>query len=581
VRPPSSRRADRCRIPRQAITSRFFVLCSSFFVPFLLFVSACAVLSPAGKAPDERFGRLEGGPDAERWLGPDVARAREAGALGSEVIAVEAGAPGDRVGGLLEVPTDVCVLLIARAAESVEDVDLFAYGDDGSLLGSDEAPDRKPTLLVCPPHPRRLYVMARIAAGHGLVAVGAQRVPADQAARVGQSLGAKGGPGRAARGVESWPGLDEKLAEHRRRIGGVWQDVRRAAIPLDPALPTRVSAVVEQERCLDVLVLPSAEVAHLDVAMLDERGQILGRASAFGRDRALILCSPVRAIVTLEVRPHAGRGMAAVVISRTETGGARELDARPLLYELAPMGDLAESRDQYSRRLEGLGYERAKLLGDGALSLGRRTSLTLELPSGCARLGVHGERPVRSMEAWLWSADGSLLARERGSGRIEMFACGSGGKVRLDLESLSLPGRFAVESRRERDAPALLAAHPLAASRLMARMHARGVIKNARDVTAPTEIALDAGALFRRELLVPARRCIDATVALGHGASGAEVRWLDARSGNEIDRARGTHAAGARACAFGPGELRATLEISLSVGRTSAILSTRTLAPRE
>jgi len=36
-------------------------------------------------------------------------------------------------------------------------------GEDGAVLGMDEGPDKTPALLVCPPHPARVYVSARIA----------------------------------------------------------------------------------------------------------------------------------------------------------------------------------------------------------------------------------------------------------------------------------------------------------------------------------------------------------------------------------------------------------------------------------
>ena len=53
------------------------------------------------------------------------------------------------------------------APGGVEDVDLFVYADDGTSYGSDEAPDKRPTLMVCPGEAQRLYVVARIAQGNG------------------------------------------------------------------------------------------------------------------------------------------------------------------------------------------------------------------------------------------------------------------------------------------------------------------------------------------------------------------------------------------------------------------------------
>jgi hypothetical protein len=526
-----------------------------------------------------RFGELDERPDAPRWLGADTARARELGATDSVVIAIDAGAPGDRISGLLEVPENVCALLIARGAESVEDLDLFAYGDDGTVLGSDEAPDNKPALLVCPPHPRRVYVVARIAAGHGLVALGAQRVKVEDAVKVGRALDARGRPGEATGRLDAWPGLDERIAEHRRRIGGDWQELRKLAVPLDPRTPTRISALVEQDRCLDVLVVPSAEVSHLDVAAIDELGHIIGRAAAAGRDRTLVICSPQKAALTLEIRPHVGRGVAAIILGRTPDGGRSELDVRAITHDLAPIGELSDTREKIATRLEALGYGRAKLLAEGKLEVGRRLSQTLELPAGCARIDVLAGRPVRGLEAWLWSPDGALLARERGSGRAAIFACTPGGKARLDVEALTLPGKYAVELRVEREVSSVLAQHPLAASRLIARMQARGVARSARQAGAPMAIALDPQRLERRELLVPLGRCVELSLALGAGASGAELRVVDNKTGAELDLVRGAYSASARLCALSGGELRATAEMRVSAGSTTALYVTRMLVP--
>jgi hypothetical protein len=548
-----------------------------------LALAACSPLI-GGKSeppPAGRFGKVEGRPDAARWLGADVAKAREAGASESELIAIEAGAAGDRVSGLIEVPESECALVIARAADSVEDVDLFAYGDDGTVLGSDEAPDKKPALLVCPPHPKRLYIVARIAAGHGLVALGGQRVRVADAAKVGKALDARGRPGETNTRLGAWPGLEEKIAERRRRVGSEWQDVRKMAVPLDPRTPTRVSALVDEDRCLDVLVVPSAEVSYLDVAVLDEQGHIIGRASASGRERALIVCSPQKAPLTVEIRPHAGRGVAAVVMSRTPAGGARDLDVRALAHDLAPIGDLGDTRSKNAARLDGQGYAPPKLISEGALAVGRRVSVNLDLPVGCARLDVLAARPVRGIETWLWSADGALLSRERGSGHATTFACvAAPAKARLDIEALTLPGKYAVEMRVEREVAGTLTAHPLAASRLISRMLSRGVAKSAREAGAPAAVSLSATQLERKDVFVPVGRCVDLSLALGAGASGAELRVIDAQTGKEVELARGTYSTSARACALERGDLRARAELRVKVGATTALFATRMLTPR-
>lgn len=547
-------------------------------------LSACArpPASPT-QSPDapERFGKIEGHPDSRHWLLPDTSRAREHGASDAEVIAVEAAATGDRITGMITVPLRSCVLLIARAAASVEDVDLFAYGDDGTVLGVDEAQDKTPTLLVCPPHPRHIYVAARVAAGHGLVAVGAQHVEAKDAERVGKAVGARHRPGEADSRLTSWPGLEQKLAEHRRNIGASWQDVRRVALPLDPRVPTRLSAVVEENRCLDALVLPSEEVSHLDMTVMDASGRTVGRAAATGRSRSLVICSPVSAPISIEIRPHAGRGLAVVVLSRSAEGGSLELDVDAVRFDVAPTADLSETRAKNAVRLESAGYRAPELVGEGALQVGRRTSLSVDLPAGCARIDVLSGTPVQGVQAWLWAADGSLISQDRGAGQLVLFACSRGGRGRLDTEALMRPGKYAVEMRDERETPKVLLAHPLAAGRLLSRMLARGVIRSAAQVGAPRVVSLEPTRLEAMDVLVPFGRCVDLTLALGAGAMGAELRLLDKEKDQELELVRGVFSASARACGLDrSNSLFVRAEMRVTTGATDALVVTRMLSPK-
>lgn len=531
--------------------------------------------APGGATAPGAFGAVPGRPDATRWLGADTARARSAGAGDSEVIAVDAGAPGDRVTGLVRVPPGDCVLLIARAADSVEDIDLYAYGDDGTALGSDEAPDRSPTLLVCPPHPARIFVMARIAAGHGMVAVGAQRVPQKDGARVRRALAA-----RAAQNPSAWPELDQTLADHRRRLGGRWQEVRRTALPVDVRVTARLSAALEPDQCFDFLVLPSEEVSHLDVALSDESGRIVGRAVAAGRERFVLACSATRANVSLEVRPQSGRGVAGVVISKSGADVTLDLPAAPLAFGLPSGVELPAARRALAERTDALGLGEAKTIAEGRLDVGRRSSSDLVLPGGCGRVDVVAGKPTGAIESWLWSERGDLLAHSRGAGTVTLHGCG-GGKARLDVEAVALPGPFAAELRSEPNAPAVATTHPLAASRLMGRWLARGVARTAEHLGAPRAATLGAESLERFEVRVPRGRCVEVGVGLGAGASGAELSLIDARSGAEVDRAQGAESVSLRHCALNGDAVSALrAEVRVARGSTTALIATRMLSPK-
>jgi hypothetical protein len=535
----------------------------------LLGCSASSTNARAPDAPPARFGKVASPPAVTSWM--KLPKEGDA-----EVLAVEAGVAGDRVAALLEVPEAECVILIARGTRSVDDVDLFAYGEDGAVLGSDEASDKAPALLVCPPHPRRIYVSARIAAGHGMVAIGAQRVAVKDAERAASLYGVRHRPGEIARRLSVWPGLDEQVEQHRRALGGSWVDVRRVAVPLDSRLATRLSAGVERERCLDVFVLPSDDVAYLDVQVLDERGGIVGRAPTVGRSRSLVVCSPTESAITIEIRPHAGIGLAVVMLSRSTEGTERDIDARAARFDLYPMGSLDETR------LRSSGERRARRVATGTLEMGRRNGVELDLPRGCARVEVTAGAPLRGVEAWLWAPDGALLANSRGGAGVTLHACTSGGKARLDVEPIARGGPYAVELLQETEGPATLLTEPLAAGRLLERMLARGVITSATQVTAVEELSLEPTRLSTLDIKVPVARCVDLTAAMGPGGSGVELRFVNGENGEELGLFRGSDSVSGRVCALRSGKtLAARAELRALAGKARALVATRLIDPRE
>ncbi len=543
----------------------------------LALVAALAALSGCGasaasappNAPAGRFGKVDAGPAAKSWM--------KLPAEGdAEVLAVEAGVAGDRVAALLEVPEAECAILIARGTRSVDDVDLFAYGEDGAVLGSDEASDKAPALLVCPPHPRRIYVSARIAAGHGMVAIGAQRVAVKDAERAAGVYGVRHRPGEIARRLSVWPGLDEQVEQHRRAIGGTWVDVRRVAVPLDSRLATRLSAGVEPERCLDVFVLPSDDVAYLDVQVLDERGGIVGRAPSVGRSRSLVVCSPTQSAVTVEIRPHAGIGLAVVMLSRSTEGTERDIDSRAARFDLYPMGPLEDAR------VRGAGERRARRVASGTLEMGRRNGVQLDLPRGCARIDVLAGAPLRGVEAWLWSPGGALLANARGGAGASLHACTTGGKARLDVEPIARGGPYAIEIAAETEGPAALFSDPLAAGRLLDRMLARGVVTQAAQVTAVQELTLEPTQQGSVNIKVPVARCVDLTAAIGAGGSGVELRFVNSENGEELGLFRGGDSVSGKVCALRSGKtLEVRAELRALAGKARALVATRLIDPRD
>jgi hypothetical protein len=270
-----------------------------------------------------------------------------------------------------------------------------------------------------------------------------------------------------------------------------------------------------------------------------------------------------------------------VVLSRSKAGSEQDLDANSLRFDLLPPKDAGETRRISQARLEAAGYPPPKIVAKGELQVGRRKSVELELRDGCARIDVWSEHPMHGVEAWLWSEAGELIANGRGGMLATLFACTRDGTFRLDAEALVRPGTFQVELRNERETPKVLTSHPLAGSRLLSRMFARGVIKNAHQVGAPRRFKLSSSRLERMDVLVPVGRCVDITLALDRGASGAEIRLIDTADQSEISLVRGPHSTSTRACALDrPSTLNVSAEFRVNVGETSGLVATRMLAPR-
>lgn len=544
---------------------------------WLLFPLLAALgCGPAAPAPR---GALDGaGPRALRvlpdrvdggaLLSNDAALASRAGAGPLRVVGVDLVSEGDRVGGFVEIPDGECMLAFARCSPTIGDVDLFAFEDDGSTFSTDEAPDARATILVCPPHPRRLYLAARVMSGAGAVSVGVQSVPAAEADRVARAVSARGRPGEESGRLESWPGLEAKIRAHRAAIGGRWDDVRRVALPVGARAPSRVSAQIEAGRCLDVLVSPSDEIASLEVVAEDAAGRIVARARERGQDRALILCSAVAAELSITVRARASQGLAAVILGRSPVGAEPEIAGAVPIARVTEARELTAARASHGRALDGRGFGAPKT-STGAARLGSRTTLPIELPAGCARVDVIAGKPLADVLAELWSDRSELIGSGRGGALATLHACGPGGPARLDVEALGRPGPFAVEVRKDPAAPAPLVTHPVATARLLGRMGAADAAAGA----AAQVVALDAGRLWTLPFTVPATTCVEVIAAVGEGGNGIDLRLVDA-STREGTVARARHVVSDRRCA-GKSVVTGSIELRLAAGKGDALVLIR------
>jgi hypothetical protein len=550
-------------------------------------LSAAAAVSGCGSAPSAAHPtkaasavpalrvlseRIDGRP----WLAAEATRTSSAGAGPLQVLGADVASEGDRLGAFVEIPAGECVLAFARSSPSIVDVDLFAYEDDGSAFAADESPDVEAAILVCPPHPRRLYIVARVMSGSGILSVGVQSVPRAAAAAVGKAIGARGLPGEDSGRLDAWPGLEAKIRVHRRAIGARWDDVRRVAVPLSPRAPTRISAGIEPGRCVDVLATPSDELASFELVVEDAAGRIIGRGRDHGRDRSLVLCSAVNAQISLALRSRSAQGLVAVTIGRSAVGAEPEIEVSTRVVHVTQTRDLADARRDLDRSLKGSGYAAPKSFAPGAARVGSQLTVPVDLPPGCARVDVLAGKPLSGVTALLWDDKGALLAEARGGASAPLFSCGPGGAARLDVEALESPGPFAVELRKDAAAPPLLVSHPIAAARLLARLEAGGDPRGAAAATTAELVSLDTASRKTASLPASAGGCVEVIAALDSGGSGIDLRLVDGATGEgAVTRSR--YVVADRICAP-PGGKPASYEIRLAAGKADALVLARVVS---
>ena len=481
------------------------------------------------------------------------------------------------VGGFVDVPRSDCLLAYARGSASIEDVDVAIYSDEGTQLAVDEGRDVHPTVLMCPPHPDRVYVAGHVAEGEGLVAVGAQIVPKEQATVVGRSLGARGALADGPRPADAWPGLEEAVRVHRQALGGAWEELKRVAMSVDARMPTYVGMPIEADQCVDALVIPDDDVALLDVEALDGEGRVVARAREGSGARTLTICSPAAVAGALAVRPHVGRGMAAVVVARARGEVMRDLSVRSDLAWVAPTQPLDAAERARNSLLAKNGYGAPVATTKGALALGRRVTVPLELKAltqACTRVDVVAGAPLALVDARVWSDAGSLLASGEASSSLALFVCGRG-TARLDLETRGRPGPFAVMVRPEPWKDPAFAAHPLAASRMLARAAAGPDMLIDGKETPAKEVPLESARLASWTESVAPGRCVVATVGVEGEGAGVELRAIDAVDGEEVDRGEASDGASARVCAGADGPRTVRFEARSSTGRMDAVVGER------
>lgn len=518
------------------------------------------IVSPASTAP-----RITTGPlDARPVLGDLPAKASRFGAGPIAIVTAEPMVEGERVGAFVDIPKDVCLLTYARSSASLEDVDLAAFTDEGNPVVVDEGPDPKPTLLICPPHPDRVYVAVHAAAGEGLCVVGAQLVPRDRADIVGRAVDAHGATPKTP---EAWPGLDDQVRAHRHAIGGTWEEQRRVALAVDARAPSITALTVDEGACIDAVVVPDEDVVAIDVDFFDADGRVVARAKDTTTVRTLTLCSPTTVAGSLRIRPHVGRGVVAVVISKAKGDSSREMLGRPDVAWVASVQPLDAARAARERSVVAAGYGPPATTQNGQLQLGRRVTVPVDLGAGCTRIDVVAGAPLALVEAAIWDTSGGLLGTGDGADGAVLFACGTG-KARVDLGTRGRPGPFSVVSRPEKWKSPLFASHPLAASRMLSRAVGPGGKTKAGAVS---QAVIEPAKRYVHDANIAAGQCLHVAVGVEGEGTGLEVRLFDAVSGEELDRSHGQVSASVRACA-GAAATSVRIEARATAGKLDALV---------
>ncbi|NUO52004.1 MAG: hypothetical protein HOV80_24400 [Polyangiaceae bacterium] len=550
------------------MTSR---LLSSIAAAVIAATSACHHAPPCKTEPrPPSVVALTGAAEAAELLEPVAKLSRDKGASNVSIVASSLGAEGDRAGGFVAAPKDKCLLFFARGSTGVGDVDLFTFQDDGSPIVTDESASDQAAVLICPPLPDRIYATARIASGSGLVALGAQEVDKSVAEVAARAIGARARGGETGR-LESWPGLEAKIVSHRRALGSVWEDVRRFAAPVDARAPTRTTITVEAGRCMDVLVVPSDEVANVELVAETEDGRIAARGISEGRDRSLVLCSERGDVVTISARPRASAGMAAFVIARSREGATSELARTQRIERITQSLPVDGARADLAKGLDA-SWGKGKAVGSGQAKVGSRTSLPLRLSKGCSRVDVIAGSPLGPVSAALWDADGKLLAEASGSLRATLYACGPARDARVDVESRGRIGPFGVDLRQWGDPGSELLKLPVAAARILERVV--GSAESAPELAhGATSVELIASKLQTSSFIIPPNTCTDVIAALDEGGSGIDLRLVDEASGEDMV-GRGRFVASQRICA-GTSPRKARVELRVDTGPVKGLVLMR------
>ena len=473
--------------------------------------------------------------------------AARAGAGELQQVALGVRRAGETLDSFVLIPPGRCALSYARAGASVVDVDLHAYADDGTQFGADEAPDALPTLILCAKDKsERLFLSAKVAQGHGLVAVGLHDLHSGLRDKVLQAVGAQARISKYDAQSDAWPMLSQEVALHLRSLGGVWTDQRRVALPVDARMPTRIDTEVPAERCLSVLILPDEPFLQLDAIVSDTSGRIVSRIGEFGERRFVVFCAPDQATkLHLDLRPQLGQGIALVAFNvSTEPGTHLDIPAhfQALVYlGDHPKGTVAESNSA------------AIPLGFSTQS-GEIYTVQREV-MGCKQFRIIQAANSGRLRAKLRVFDqaGHLLAQARNDDPVPLTVCHRG-KVQLEVEAEQDAKELLLTERRSPGQGSFLDSAKLASSRVLHRAQYLVGYDQTAALVAGAQLNLSGTQTTEIEVGLAGGRCHTFAVGVGDEDGWVDMRLLRRDTREILARGWGRSSAGLGYCSTVPVE---------------------------
>ncbi len=314
---------------------------------------------------------------------------------------------------------------------------------------------------------------------------------------------------------------------------------------------------VEAGECADALILGGEELGTFDAEFVDADGRFVARAHDSVGSRALVVCGDRAIKGTLILRPHFGRGVAALVLSRVPAERAHMIAESDAMWGERG-ATLPAAMGAIEQNLTKHGYEKVGSK-TGVLPVGRRATQTFNTHAPCVRVDTVTGAPLSMITTWLWNDEGHLVGAPRGALVSTGFVCAKQ-NVRVDVESFGGSGPYGVLVHRIR--LPIGKTPPLAASRMLTAAPDLALNKETKIVTK----AIAADVLATETIHLDGRKCTEVGVGIEGTAAGVFLR-LVSQNGDEIDRNEGDYSARVKGCA----ESDLKLEITASGAVVAAV----------